>query len=302
MFVPVSCCRSYLPALLFAVLLAAPGLAVAQSGEEVPENVVFIFSDDHRYDYMGFHERAPDFLETPNLDRMRREGVHLANAFVGTSLCSPSRASILTGQHAHRHGVVDNQRMVPDTTHFFPETLQESGYQTAFFGKWHMGRASAEPRRGFDQWASFRGQGPYFDPTLNVNGTRQEFEGYTANVITDRALSWLRERESEEPFFLYLSHKNVHSPFTPHPDDEDRYDGVEMPRPQSMKNVRENYRMKPDWPSATAGTGWSTCTTSAWSPSTAGSATTPRPSTRWTGRSGGCSTTSRRAASRRTPS
>ena len=98
--------------------------ALAQNESEGPENVIFIFSDDHRYDYMGFHERAPDFLETPNLDRMRREGAHLANAFVGTSLCSPSRASILTGQHAHRHGVVDNQRRVPDTTHFFPETLQ----------------------------------------------------------------------------------------------------------------------------------------------------------------------------------
>ena len=241
------CCRRCLPALLLVLLIAVPRGAVAQTGSDVPENVVFIFSDDHRYDYMGFHERAPGFLETPNLDRMRREGMHLANAFVGTSLCSPSRASILTGQHAHRHGVVDNQRRVPDTTHFFPETLQESGYQTAFFGKWHMGRASAEPRRGFDQWASFRGQGPYFDPTLNINGTEQEFEGYTANIITDRALGWLKGRESEEPFFLYLSHKNVHSPFTPHPDDEGRYSGAEMPRPQSMKNIRENYRMKPDW-------------------------------------------------------
>ena len=244
---PVSKSRLQVRLLIFCLLLfVGPRLAPAQSSD-VPENVVFIFSDDHRYDFMGFHDRAPDFLETPNLDRMRREGVHLANAFVGTSLCSPSRASILTGQHAHRHGVVDNQRMVPDTTHFFPETLQERGYQTAFFGKWHMGRASAEPRRGFDQWASFRGQGPYFDPTLNINGTERDFEGYTANVITDQALQWLTERKSEEPFFMYLSHKNVHSPFTPHPKDEERYADETMPHPQSMKNIRENYLMKPDW-------------------------------------------------------
>ena len=221
--------------------------ALAQNEAEAPENVIFIFSDDHRYDYMGFHERAPDFLETPNLDRMRREGAHLANAFVGTSLCSPSRASILTGQHAHRHGVVDNQRRVPDTTHFFPETLQQNGYQTGFFGKWHMGRASAEPRRGFDQWVAFRGQGTYFDPTLNINGRTQQFEGYNASIVTDQALQWLDERGSEKPFFMYLSHKNVHSPFRPHPEDEGRYDEVEMPRPQSMKNTRQNYRMKPDW-------------------------------------------------------
>jgi arylsulfatase A-like enzyme len=224
-----------------------PLAALAQNEAEVPENVIFIFSDDHRYDYMGFHERAPDFLETPNLDRMREEGAHIANAFVGTSLCSPSRASILTGQHAHRHGVVDNQRRVPDTTHFFAETLQQNGYQTAFFGKWHMGRASAEPRRGFDQWAAFRGQGDYFDPTLNINGNEQQFEGYNASIVTDQALQWLKGRDSEEPFFMYLSHKNVHSPFRPHPKDEGRYGDAEMPRPQSMKNIRQNYRMKPDW-------------------------------------------------------
>lgn len=236
-----------LSGLLLALLIATPRMAPAQTNGDVPQNVVFIFSDDHRYDYMGFHERAPDFLETPHLDRIRREGAHFANAFVGTSLCSPSRATILTGQHAHRHGVVDNQRQVPDTTHFFPQTLQQNGYETAFFGKWHMGQASAEPRRGFDQWVSFRGQGPYFDPTLNVNGSEKQFEGYTATLITDQALDWLESREGDEPFFLYLSHKNVHSPFTPHPDDDGRYDDVEMPHPQSMKNIRENYRMKPDW-------------------------------------------------------
>ena len=243
--------RSLVLLTVLALCLVVPRGAAAQG--EGPENMIFIFSDDHRYDYMGFHERAPDFLETPNLDRMREEGAHVANAFVSTSLCSPSRASILTGQYAHRHGVVDNQRRVPDTTHFFPETLQQNGYQTAFFGKWHMGRASAEPRRGFDRWVSFRGQGSYFDPTLNINGEQQQFEGYNASIVTDQALQWLKGRESEEPFFMYLSHKNVHSPFRPHPRDEGRYDDAEMPHPQSMKNIRENYRMKPDWVNASRG-------------------------------------------------
>ncbi len=238
---------AFLLGIVVATAALCPRTVSAQPDAEAPENVIFIFSDDHRYDYMGFHERAPDFLETPNLDRMRKEGAHIANAFVGTSLCSPSRASILTGQYAHRHGVVDNQRRVPDTTHFFPETLQQNGYQTAFFGKWHMGRASAEPRRGFDQWASFRGQGDYFDPTLNINGKQQQFEGYNASIVTDQALQWLKSRQSEEPFFMYLSHKNVHSPFRPHPKDEGRYDDEEMPHPQSMKNIRQNYLMKPDW-------------------------------------------------------
>ncbi len=127
-------------------------------------NVVFILSDDHRYDFMGFME-TPPFLETPNLDRIREKGMHIRNAFVSTALCSPSRASILTGQYAHRHGVVDNQRLVPEGTVFFPQLLQDVGYQTAFFGKWHMGQADDDPRPGFDHWISFRGQGLYYDPT-----------------------------------------------------------------------------------------------------------------------------------------
>ena len=185
-------------------------------GSQERRSVIFILSDDHRYDFMGFHENAPEFLETPGMDRMAREGAHLANAFVTTSLCSPSRASILTGQYAHRHGVVDNQRLVPEGTRFFPQDLQEAGYETAFVGKWHMGGATDEPRPGFDHWVSFRGQGSYYDPTLNVNGERSEFEGYTADILTDHALNWLEEQEQkDEPFFMYLSHKSVHGPFRP---------------------------------------------------------------------------------------
>jgi len=94
-------------------------------------NIIVILSDDHRYDFMSFMEESPqdtEFLETPNLDRIAAEGAHLANAFVSTSLCSPSRASILTGQYMRNHRVVDNQRPVPEGTVFFPEYLQEAGY------------------------------------------------------------------------------------------------------------------------------------------------------------------------------
>ncbi|MCA9263696.1 MAG: sulfatase-like hydrolase/transferase, partial [Planctomycetales bacterium] len=155
------------------------------------QNVVLILSDDHRYDFLGFHERAPRFLQTPNLDRMAREGAHLANAFVSTSLCSPSRASILTGRYMHHHRVVDNQRPVPDGTWFFPQHLQGQGFQTAFVGKWHMGHDHDEPRPGFNYWASFKGQGTYSDPTININGTRRTFEGYNADILTDIAVQWL---------------------------------------------------------------------------------------------------------------
>ena len=113
--------------------------------------LLVVVSDDHRYDVTGFHPGAPAWLETPHLDRMARGGAHLANAFVSTALCSPSRASILTGQYAHRHGVIDNQRDVPAGTVFFPRYLQRAGYRMAMIGKWHMGDDSDRPRPGFDR-------------------------------------------------------------------------------------------------------------------------------------------------------
>jgi len=225
-----------------------PSTSSSVGGGDDPQNVVFILSDDHRYDFMSFMEQAPDFLETPSMDRMAREGAHLANAFVSTSLCSPSRASILTGQYAHRHGVVDNQRRVPEGTRFFPQDLQEAEYQTGFFGKWHMGKASAEPRKGFDRWVAFRGQGHYYDPTLNVDGTERTPEGYTAEILTDYTLDWIeKQKENEEPFFAYLSHKNVHSRFKPAPQDSSRYASVTPNYPVTMRKDAPGRESWPDW-------------------------------------------------------
>ena len=122
-----------------------------------PRNVVFILTDDHRYDAMGF--MGHPFLETPHLDSLASNGVHLKNAFVTTSLCSPSRASILTGLYTHKHRVIDNNRLVPEGTVFYPQYLQAHGYTTAYFGKWHMGGHHDGARPGFDHWLSFKGQG-----------------------------------------------------------------------------------------------------------------------------------------------
>ena len=190
-----------------------------------PRNVVFILTDDHRYDAMGF--AGHPFLETPHLDSLAANGVHLKNAFVATSLCSPSRASILTGLYTHKHRVIDNNRAVPDGTLFFPQYLQRAGYDTAFIGKWHMGGHHDDPRPGFDHWISFRGQGNYLPPgpnyTLNVNGKRVKQKGYITDELTDYAVDWLKQRDSEKPFFLYLSHKAVHANFTPAKRHEGRY-------------------------------------------------------------------------------
>ena len=136
----------------------------------------------------------------------------------------------------------------PPGTVFFPQTLQTSGYQTAFIGKWHMGHAHDEPRPGFDHWVSFKGQGTYFDPTLNINKRRQSFKGYTTDVLTDQALAWLKKgRDAKRPFFLYLSFKAVHYPFQPAPRHHGRYEKAAVQRPETMANTERNYQTQPHW-------------------------------------------------------
>jgi len=244
--------RSFLKlAGLGTVALALTGTVsqpLPAAGSTKQRNIILVLSDDHRYDFMSFMPDAPAFLETPNMDRMARRGAHLANAFVSTSLCSPSRASILTGRYMHNHKIVDNQRPEPPDTVFFPQYLQKAGYQTAFIGKWHMGHDNDDPRPGFDHWASFKGQGTYTDPTLNVNGTRRKFSGYTTDVLTDQALDWLQKgRDTSQPFFLYLSFKAVHYPFRPAPRHSARYDGSTVKRPETMANTERNYQTQPHW-------------------------------------------------------
>lgn len=200
-----------------------------------PRNIIYILSDDHRYDFMGFTGKVPG-LETPNLDRLAHEGAHFQNAFVTTSLCSPSRASILTGQFAHTHTVVDNESPAPASLIYFPQYLQKVGYQTGFFGKWHMGGGDGHPRPGFDRWVSFNGQGVYYNPTLNIDGKIVKYKDstYITDILTDLSLDWLKKRDKSKPFFLYLSHKAVHADFLPSPKDKGHYKNIQIQYPVSM--------------------------------------------------------------------
>jgi N-acetylglucosamine-6-sulfatase len=221
-------------------------------------NVIFILTDDHRYDFMGFMGKVPG-LKTPGLDRIAREGAHLKNAFVSTSLCSPSRASILSGQYTHHHQVVDNQSLIDDSVRFFPEYLQQQDYQTAFIGKWHMGHYHDKPRKGFDYWVSFKGQGVYYNPELNVNGKEITYTDstYITDLLTDYALDFLRNRDKGKPFFLYLSHKAVHAEFIPATRHKGMYENIKVAYPPSMfppGNIRGtndtttyNYKDLPQW-------------------------------------------------------
>ena len=227
-----------------ARLEAAPAPPQAAGGK--PRNIVIIVTDDHRYDAMGF--MGHPFLQTPHLDSMAKNGAHVRNAFVTTALCSPSRASILTGQYAHRHKVVDNNNPVPPGTTFFAEHLQRAGYDTAFVGKWHMGGESDDPQPGFDHWVSFRGQGTYLPSKngLNINGKRVPQKGYITDELTDYALEWLGGRDGKTPFLLMLSHKAVHSEFIPAERHRGRYDGRPLPVPPTMKPPPPEWN-KPMW-------------------------------------------------------
>jgi len=194
-------------------LLLSGGIAAAAP------NILFVLTDDQRYDELGFMNPV---LQTPNMDALAKRGVHFRNAFVTTSLCSPSRASILTGMMMHNHGVIDNNRPLPEGLELFPARLQSAGYQTAFVGKWHMGGEISAPREEFDYWVSFPGQGTY-QPTnafgrntiLNVNGNEVPQQGYITDELTDYVLDFLKNRDPDRPFFVYLSHKAVHATFEP---------------------------------------------------------------------------------------
>ncbi len=215
-------------------------------GNVRPQNIVFILADDHRFDALGFLG-TQSFIETPNLDQMAKNGAYLQNAFVTTALCSPSRASILTGIYAHRHGVVDNNNPVSDTLVFFPQYLQQAGYQTALIGKWHMGGEYDGPQRGFDYWVSFKGQGAYLPEQngLNVNGKHIAQTKYITDELTDYAIEFLDGRDKGKPFMLYLSHKGVHADFIPADRDRGRAKGHQFVPPSTMN--RSGHFGAPMW-------------------------------------------------------
>jgi N-acetylglucosamine-6-sulfatase len=182
------------------------GTASAQKpGKERRPNIVVVLVDDMRWDEFG--AAGHNYLKTPNIDRIAKEGAYFVNAFATTPLCSPSRASFLTGQYAHSNGIIDNtaRNQQSHQLNTFPKQLHDNGYATAFIGKWHMGNDDTK-RPGFDYWVSLKGQGEAIDPALNINGELQSVNGYVTDILTDHSLRFINQKR-DQPFLLYLAHK-----------------------------------------------------------------------------------------------
>jgi N-acetylglucosamine-6-sulfatase len=221
-------------------ILGAVGAGLPAPARAAPPNLVFILTDDQRWDALGC--AGHPFLQTPHMDRLAREGVRFRNAFVTTPLCSPSRASFLTGQYVHTHRVTGNRDHNARSHELvtFPRLLREAGYTTAYVGKWHMGNDDT-PRPGFDRWVSFRSQGAYLNPQLNIDGKSSKVEGYMTDLLTDHAVEFLN-RPHTKPFALYLAHKAVHGPFTPADRHKDLFADQPIPR---APNARDTLEGKP---------------------------------------------------------
>jgi N-acetylglucosamine-6-sulfatase len=200
------------PTASLLVLLAA----AACSGRDQRPNFLVVVVDDLRWDDVG--ASGHPFVETPNIDRIAREGARFQNAFATTPLCSPSRANILTGLYARRNGIVDNTNRSEQShaLRTFPRLLDAVGYDTAFLGKWHMGNDETA-RPGFDYWVGMKGQGEATDPNLHENGVNRKVEGYVTDLLTDRAVEFL-SRKREAPFVLFLAHKALHPNIIQHDD------------------------------------------------------------------------------------
>ena len=219
-------------------------------------NIVFIISDDHAVQSINIY--SGKYGITPNIDRIGQEGAVFRNAFVTNSICAPSRAVLLTGKYSHRNGHRDNRSVFDASQDIFSRRLQQSGYQTAWIGKWHL---ESYPQ-GFDYWKILPGQGFYYNPTfISMEGDTARLDGYCTNVITDLTLDWLDRRDKNTPFCLVVGEKATHRTWMPDLRDLGRFDATHFELPgnfwdsykgrraaqkqlMSMETLRLNYDLK----------------------------------------------------------
>jgi arylsulfatase A-like enzyme len=185
--------------------------SMASAADQRP-NILFIFSDDLTCQAISSYGEERRLLETPNMDRLAREGVRFDRCLVTNSICGPSRATILTGKYSHLNGFYNNSNSRFDgSQQTFPKLLQAAGYATAIIGKWHL---VSDPT-GFDHWHILPGQGLYYNPPMIDNGKPVRHEGYTTDLITDLTIEWLKNRDKSKPFMMMSQHKAPHREWSP---------------------------------------------------------------------------------------
>jgi len=214
--------------LLTATLLLT--VTVAQAAQQ--PNILFLFSDDHALRTIGSYEGSIN--STPNLDRIAHEGAIFDRSFNVNSICCPSRAAILTGKHSHANGITGNGSRWDGKQWVYPRALAAAGYQTGLIGKWHL---AGNPTDEFQSWEILTGkggQGSYYNPRFLSAAGESKVEGYSTDIITDKSLDWLKNRDATKPFLLCAQYKVPHIHRIPSPRHIGLYDEVEFPEPTTL--------------------------------------------------------------------
>ena len=218
------------------ILFLLPITTEAQKSKKKKPNIIFIMSDDHAYQAISAYDDK--LIQTPNIDRLAKEGMLFTNASVTNSICAPSRATILTGKHTHINGKVDNYFPFDTTQVTFPQIFKENGYKTAMFGKLHFGNNP----KGVDEFMILPGQGNYINPDFIVtNGDTITKQGYVTDIITDVSLDWLKkEAADDEPFMMMYLHKAPHRPWWPRADKFKEFTKKTFPEPETLFDDYKN--------------------------------------------------------------
>jgi arylsulfatase A-like enzyme len=195
-------------------------------------------SDDHAAHAMSCY--GSKINETPNIDRIAEGGMRLDNCFCTNSICTPSRASILTGTYNHVNGVKTLSDRLDGRQLTVSKLLRQNGYQTAIIGKWHLGHGGESDPTGFDFWSVLPGQGDYHNPAFIEMGERISVSGYATDIITDKSIDWIAGRDKDKPFFLMCHHKAPHRPWIPDEKHAHMYEDIDIPEPETFNDDYTN--------------------------------------------------------------